>query len=61
MTLKEILNNIDKVLDNSKGGYEDKFASTLNNHIEIKKLIENAAPYFNEPKQADTQQSVKDC
>ena len=54
MTLKEILNNIEKVLDNSKRECEDELVSTLNKHIEVKKLIENAAPYFNEPKQSST-------
>ena len=53
MTLKEILNNIDKVLNNSKSECENKLVSTLDKHFEIQKLIESAAPHF------DSQETTK--
>ena len=55
MTLKDILKNIDKVLSRSENDYDDELISSLKKHTEIKKLIQNAAPYFNDQEQANTQ------
>ena len=53
MTLKDILKNIDKVLNESTGDYDNELISSLKKHTEIKKLIQNAAPYFNDQEQAN--------
>ena len=55
MTLKDILKNIDKVLNRSENDYDDELISSLKKHTEIKKLIQNAAPYFDDQEQANSQ------
>jgi len=53
MTLKDILKNIDKLLNESTSDCDNELISSLKKHTEIKKLIQNAAPYFNDQEQAN--------